>query len=60
MQSVKIEAGNVHFRHALRRIQSIKPPENTIAHSRINSSRMTFLPKIGESFAPKRSYHGLM
>src|SRR4029077_1513931 len=56
-QRMKVEPGNVHFRRADRRVEAVKPRENTLLHPGVDFPCPASLPQLGESLALESPDH---
>src|SRR5215470_12409518 len=58
-QSMKIQAGDVHFLRHRSGIQAIQTTKDTFMHFRVDLRRSSLLPKLGERLAPEASDHAI-
>jgi hypothetical protein len=57
MQSVKVEARDVHFLGTNSDVETVKSRENALLHFRINLRTPALGPQLREGFAFEGSYH---
>jgi hypothetical protein len=57
VQSVKVEAGYIHFLGADGDVETVQPCENTLLHFRINLRTPALGPQLRKGLALEGSYH---
>ena len=57
VQSVKVEAWDIHFLGAKGDIETVQPCEDALLHLRINLRTLPLGPQLGKSLAFEGSYH---
>jgi hypothetical protein len=57
VQSVKVEAGDIHFLGAEGDVETVQPRENALLHFRINLRTLPLGPQLRKGLALESSYH---
>jgi hypothetical protein len=57
VQSVKVEAGDIHFLGAEGDVETVQPRENALLHFRINLRTLALGPQLRKDLALEGSYH---